>query len=110
MSKKPNTAKKPPSTSSGSAPHLPPPTASETAFEKLLARFDRLDDPESDAAAAAQPTTVASADELEPAAPDDPDAFLAGLFARKSEFLGREPFARIGGEDRFNTKVMGVSF
>jgi single-stranded-DNA-specific exonuclease len=68
---------------------LPPPTASEAAFEALLARFD-----ETDGGAA-------------PAAAND---FIAGLFARRDEFLARDRFGSIGESDDFYTKVVGVSF
>ncbi len=35
---------------------------------------------------------------------------MGALFARKAEFLSREPFANIGESDAFNTKIVGVSF
>jgi single-stranded-DNA-specific exonuclease len=65
------------------------PTASEARFEALLRSFD------SDTALPA----------VTPAA-----AFLDELYARRDEFLVRDPFASIGFEDAFNTKIVGVSF
>lgn len=69
---------------------LPPPTASEAAFERLLASFG---------------TTRASDDE-----PSGAHAFLDDLYARKREFLDRDPYGTIGEASAFNTKVVGVSF
>ncbi len=40
----------------------------------------------------------------------DPGAILDDLFARRDELLSREPFARIGEADEFNTKIVGVTF
>jgi single-stranded-DNA-specific exonuclease len=70
---------------------LPPPTPSEAAFERLLADFG---------------SPRASGDDL----PPDARAFLADLYARKAEFLDRDPYASIGEAVAFNTKVVGVSF
>jgi single-stranded-DNA-specific exonuclease len=70
---------------------LPPPTPSEAAFERLLADFD---------------SPRASGDDL----PPDARAFLADLYARKAEFLDRDPYASIGEAVAFNTKVVGISF
>jgi single-stranded-DNA-specific exonuclease len=70
---------------------LPPPTPSEAAFERLLAGFG---------------APPASGSEL----PPDARAFLADLYARKAEFLDRDPYASIGEAVAFNTKVVGVSF
>jgi single-stranded-DNA-specific exonuclease len=83
---------------------LPPPTASEAAFERLLAHFD---DPEG--AAVAVDVAVASAD-VAAAEPQDAARFLSDLFARKAEFLVRDRFATIGEADEFFTKIVGVSF
>lgn len=68
---------------------LPPPTRSEAAFERLLARFD--------APAAHEPR-------------DSRGDFIDQMFARQKEFLARDDFAGIGERDSFPTKVVGVSF
>jgi single-stranded-DNA-specific exonuclease len=65
---------------------LPPPTPSEAAFERLVAG---LGDP--------PPATPAS-------------AFLDDLYARREEFLNRDPYASIGDSFGFNTKIVGVTF
>jgi single-stranded-DNA-specific exonuclease len=65
---------------------LPPPTPSEAAFERRLAG---LGDP--------VPATPAS-------------AFLDDLYARREEFLDRDPYASIGDSFGFNTKIVGVTF
>jgi single-stranded-DNA-specific exonuclease len=70
---------------------LPPPTPSEAAFERLLAGFSS--------------PRVAS-----DGIPSDARAFLDDLYARKREFLDRDPYATIGEASAFNTKVVGVSF
>ncbi|HTW83712.1 MAG TPA: DEAD/DEAH box helicase [Candidatus Sulfotelmatobacter sp.] len=69
---------------------MPPPTASEAAFERLLREFG---------------TPRASAE-----IPPDARAFLDGLYARAGEFLDRDPYATIGEATGFNTKVVGVTF
>ncbi len=73
------------------ARELPPPTPSEAAFERLLADFG---------------TPRAPGGEL----PPDARAFLDELYARRAEFLERDPYATIGEAAAFNTKVVGVSF
>jgi single-stranded-DNA-specific exonuclease len=40
----------------------------------------------------------------------DAGSILDDLFARRDELLSREPFARIGEADEFNTKIVGVTF
>ena len=85
---------------------LPPPTASEAAFEALLARFDDLDD---DAPLPPRVDPVAAEAESG-AAVDSASEFVEALFARRDEFLARDPYARIGDADDFHTKVVGVSF
>jgi single-stranded-DNA-specific exonuclease len=75
---------------------LPPPTASEAAFERLLASFDADDAP-----SPAAPATRGDA----PAR-----AFLAELYAKRNDYLSRDAFATIGDADAFNTKIVGVSF
>lgn len=72
---------------------LSPATPSEAAFERLLAEFDA-------------PVRSASEGNL----PSDARAFLDDLYARKAEFLDRDPYATIGEATAFNTKVVGVSF
>ena len=71
---------------------LPPPTASEAAFERLVASFG-------------EPRPVAPAPPASPAA-----AFLDELYAKRDEFLDRDPYASIGDSFGFNTKIVGVTF
>ena len=66
---------------------LPPPTASEAAFEELLTSFDRDAPPPAGAA-----------------------AFLAELYAKRDAYLDSDPYASIGDSYGFNTKVVGVTF
>lgn len=128
---------------------LPLPTASEAAFETLLAAFG---------ADAAEPSVATPAERTEPAhattpecvasAPSPPTAltasalrgpeppvlsasppptpapsgaavgggavdtrtFLRDLYAKRNDYLSREPFASIGRAAQFHTKVVGVSF
>ncbi len=72
------------------ADRLPPPTASEAAFEELLATF------ETDGAPATPP--------------DDAHRFLDELYAKAPAFLDRDRYASIGDSYGFNTKVAGVTF
>ena len=83
------------STSSARPRRLPPPTASEAAFERLLAHFD--DDDDAGAPEPAQETPGAT-------------AFLDELFAKREKYLERDRFATIGDADDFYTKIVGVSF
>jgi single-stranded-DNA-specific exonuclease len=73
---------------------LPLPTASEAAFEKLLSSLDsdRADTPVAAVAVASQPAR---------------DDFIARLYDEKERFLAPRT---IGDAERFNTKVVGVSF
>lgn len=72
---------------------LPPPTPSEAAFDRLVAGFGH---------------------ELQPAAatapPPEAAAFLNELYAKRDDYLSRDPYASIGDADGFNTKIVGVSF
>ena len=70
---------------------LPPPTASEAAFERLLANFGN--------------PSAAAGD-----APPEAHAFLDELYAKAGAYLARDPYATIGEASGFNTKVAGVSF
>jgi single-stranded-DNA-specific exonuclease len=70
---------------------LPPPTASEAAFERLLAEFGNP---------RASTGTV----------PAEARVFLDDLYANAREYLTRDPYATIGEASGFNTKVVGVSF
>jgi single-stranded-DNA-specific exonuclease len=70
---------------------LPPPTASEAAFERLLAEFGNQ---------RASTGTV----------PAEARVFLDELYANAREYLTRDPYATIGEASGFNTKVVGVSF
>jgi len=87
------------SRSSTSRKALPPPTASEAAFERVLREFD------------ARPSTRSGAVRH---AHDDKtetiDDFVDRLFSQQRKFLERDAFAGIGDRDSFPTKVMGVSF
>jgi single-stranded-DNA-specific exonuclease len=65
---------------------LPPPTASEAAFERLAASFGK------------------------PRAESPASAFLDELYAKRDEFLDRDPYASIGDSFGFNTKIVGVTF
>jgi single-stranded-DNA-specific exonuclease len=67
---------------------LPPPTASEAAFLKLVQDFG----------------TAAAA------APSETRAFLDELYAKAATYASRDPYATIGDASGFNTKVVGVSF
>jgi single-stranded-DNA-specific exonuclease len=71
---------------------LPPPTASEAAFERLAATFGREPRP----AAAAAPAEAA--------------AFVNELYAKRDAYLSRDPYATIGDAAGFNTKIVGVTF
>jgi single-stranded-DNA-specific exonuclease len=95
-----------PSPSSARERALPPPTASEAAFERLLLHFDDDEfyvEDEGETGAVVPIATPATA-------ADDASRFLAELFAKKSEYLDRDRFASIGDADDFFTKVVGVSF
>ena len=73
-------------TAKGRAPApLPPPTASEAAFDALLARFDA-------------PVDRAA------------DAFLDHLFENAAAYAAHDRFANIGEASQFFSKVVGVSF
>jgi single-stranded-DNA-specific exonuclease len=76
---------------------LPVPTASEAAFERLLANFDEL--------ALAPPVASVSA-----LPKDEAAAFLDDLFANQAKYLERDRFATIGDAESFYTKAVGVSF
>jgi single-stranded-DNA-specific exonuclease len=67
---------------------LPLPTASEAAFERLVATFGRPQ--------AAIPSPAA--------------AFLAELYAKQAEYRERDRFDSIGESFGFNTKIVGVTF
>lgn len=67
---------------------LPPPTASEAAFERLLAS---LDSPKE-----AHEETI--------------DEYVDRLFAEAPSFLRRDDFSGIGDRDAFRTKIVGISF
>ncbi len=72
---------------------LPLPTASEAAFEALLAGFD--------ADVVAAPNATGSVEAR---------GFLDELFARRAEYLTNDRFASIGDAAEFYTKVVGVTF
>ncbi len=95
--KKPNTP--PSSTTSARGGDLPSPTASEAAFERLLASFDAHTNDDANRNDAAYGNGDAS-----------PSAFLDALFAKKDVYLERDRYASIGDADDFFTKIVGVSF
>ncbi len=78
---------------------LPPPTASEAKFERVLAQF-RRDGRQVEPRDGAQSKPK----------PPDHAATLDRLFAASKSFLKRDDFAGIGQRDSFPTKIMGVSF
>jgi single-stranded-DNA-specific exonuclease len=83
------------------AERLPPPTASEAAFEALLTRFGADDDAAPrPAPAAAAPTPLA----------EEARVFLDELYAKRAEYLSRDRYASLGDAHGFNTKVAGVTF
>ncbi len=84
----------PPSSTTNRRALPPPPTASEAAFEHLLATFD-LD--ESQAGATEQ-------------RPTDETAFLERLFDERERYLERDRYASIGDATAFFTKIVGVTF
>ena len=104
--------RRPPNTSK--ARGLPPPTASEAAFERLLAHFDDgdVDDDVDDDAGGAQVVALVPRATRERAAAETSDdaSFLAAYFARRDDYLIRDRFASIGDADDFFTKIVGVSF
>lgn len=65
---------------------LPPPTASEAAFERVLREMEH------------------------PAQPQGVSAFVESAFANSKKYLERDPFAGIGERDSFPTKVVGITF
>lgn len=92
------------------ANRLPLPTASEAAFEKLLAEFDapkgvtrneRRDD-----------TRQAHDDSPEPVqVPEESiDDFVERLYRERQAYLDRDRYASIGEAHAFHTKIVGVSF
>lgn len=83
---------------------LPPPTASEAAFEALVARFDGLDTGLPAAPAPPMRTPAFSS------APSDVEVFVDALFAKGREYLERDRFGTIGDAGEFYTKIVGVSF
>ena len=84
---------------------LPPPTPSEAAFERLLARYE-AGDYESTDVVAVVPVLAPVVDAPEIGI----DTFVEQLFARRDEYLERDRFASIGEASEFFTKVVGVTF
>jgi single-stranded-DNA-specific exonuclease len=104
--KPPSPSPRPSSNTSKVPRRLPPPTASEAAFERLLADFDS---PDFDS-----PLTAKQDERSDVRAPDgavsEDVAFLEKLFEDKDSYLERDRFASIGDADDFFTKIVGVSF
>jgi single-stranded-DNA-specific exonuclease len=86
---------------------LPPPTASEAAFDALLARFDA---PLDERLVASVEEPVHASGSPDPAFPGDPDAFFEHLFANADAYADRDRYATIGDATEFRTKVVGVTF
>ena len=76
---------------------LPPPTASEAAFERVLATFGAG-------------VTLRQAQGDIHHVEETIDEFVDRLFSQQKKYLDRDEFAGIGERDSFPTKVMGVSF
>ncbi|MBD5657087.1 MAG: DEAD/DEAH box helicase, partial [Candidatus Eremiobacteraeota bacterium] len=96
-----------PSSTSKADRRLPPPTASEAAFERLLAEYERTEPGESRVLSQREPMVAV---DVGRAGVDDDAAFLTTLFARKDTYLERDRYASIGDADDFFTKIVGVSF
>ncbi len=94
---------------------LPRPTASEAAFERLLASFDG-DVPLADVAESIGVTADRAADigvartDIAADGPAEVADFVTALFARGASFLERDRFATIGDAAEFYTKIVGVTF
>ncbi|MBV9271236.1 MAG: DEAD/DEAH box helicase, partial [Candidatus Eremiobacteraeota bacterium] len=107
---------------------LPLPTASEAAFERVLAEFNsptgQQTAPSSHGGAVScHPEPVRSTESLRrdsAQAPGGPefvegtqettDDFVDRLFRQSKNYLAREPYAGIADANHFHTKVAGVSF
>ena len=99
------------STTSARGGDLPPPTASEAAFERLLASFDADTNDDANTNADANSNVDAhSTDAPHGRRVASPAVFLDALFAKKDVYLERERYASIGDADDFFTKIVGVSF
>jgi len=84
---------------------LPPPTASEAAFERLLVEFDGAPlDKGADSA------VLGVLREPQDDITESIDDFVDRMFAQQKKYLERDTFAGIGERDSFPTKIMGVSF
>ena len=70
---------------------LPPPTASEAAFERLLARFDEL--------VLIEPEPFVPAEKPAAETAGEAAEFLEGLFANAAAYLERDRYATIGDSD-----------
>jgi single-stranded-DNA-specific exonuclease len=82
---------------------LPPPTASEAAFEAFAATFGKPP-------AVVTPSTSTSLSTGSVEGQPETAAFLAELFAKRDVFLDRDQYASIGDSFGFNTKIVGVTF
>jgi single-stranded-DNA-specific exonuclease len=96
---------------------LPLPTASEAAFERVLAEFDAEDGRGAESSAPVlchpePPRSGVSKDRPEPAEghQEAKDDFVDRLFRQSKNYLAREPYAGIADASHFHTKVVGVSF
>ncbi len=84
---------------------LPPPTASEAAFERVLLTFGTKAPTARHPEASKDPEADSSG--IGPRGLQD---FLTQAFQNQKQYLARDDFAGIGERDSFPTKVMGVSF
>ena len=107
----------PPDGKPSRAAALPLPTASEAAFEKLLATFGRP--PKSERAGSSADVSLsvraalpadAGIDDQPAAESSDAKTFLERLYAKSASYLERDRFATIGEAGQFYTKVVGVTF
>ena len=82
---------------------LPPPTASEAAFEAFAASYGT-------GVTASVPASVTLSSSKGSDNRSESAAFLAELYAKSAAFLDRDQYASIGDSFGFNTKIVGVTF
>src|SRR5215472_1661134 len=93
----PNPKHPPPNTRPQPNPsRLPPPTASERAFEHLLAHFDDVEAVIPSGGPSAEHSTRLRGTTEDVTAGDTDAALLAHLFAARDEYAVRDRFATIG--------------
>ena len=91
---------------------MPPPTASEAAFERLLAHFDDATDAGAtlDLLGSTVQTAPGPYASQKETSAEANVAFLSALFAKKGAYLEGDRFSSIGDAGDFFTKIVGVSF